>query len=51
MPLLVGKLLLITVATAVTAGIALALGSILHEIEESDERQARTMDAARQRPA
>ena len=40
MPLLVGKLLVLTVATAVTVGIAYALGSILNEIDESDKRQA-----------
>jgi hypothetical protein len=44
MPLLFGKLLVMTVATAVTVGIAYALGTILHEIEESDKRVA---DAAR----
>lgn len=51
MPLLFGKLLVLSVATVVTVGIALALGTILHEIEESDERQARALDAARRRPA
>ena len=45
MPLLLGKLLIITVATAVTVGIAVALGTILREVEESDERQARASDA------
>ena len=41
MPLLFGKLLVLSVATVVTVGIALALGAILHEIEESDERARR----------
>lgn len=40
MPLLFGKLLVLSVAAIVTVGIALALGTILHEIEESDERSA-----------
>lgn len=47
MPLLLGKLLVVTVATAVTVGIAVALGSILHEIEESDKRQARGAEQPR----
>jgi len=51
MPLLFGKLLVLSVATVVTVGIALALGTILHEIEESDERQTRALDSARRRPA
>jgi hypothetical protein len=52
MPLLLGKLLVLSVATAVTVGIAYALGTILHEIEESDERQSRDLDALRRgRPA
>ena len=41
MPLLFGKLLVFSVAAFVTVGIALALGTILHEIEESDERARR----------
>jgi len=45
MPLLLGKLLVLTTATVITAGIALALGSILCAIEASDQRQAR--DTAR----
>jgi len=44
MPLLFGKLLVLTVATAVIVGIAYAIGTILDEIEESDKRVA---DAAR----
>jgi len=51
MPLLFGKLIVLSVATVVTVGIALALGAILHEIEDSDERQARALDPARRRPA
>lgn len=47
MPLLFGKLLVLTVATAVTVGIAYALGTILHEVEESDERQARAMNRSK----
>jgi hypothetical protein len=47
MPLLLGKLLVLTVATAVTVGIAVALGTIMHEIEDSDKRAS----DARQRPA
>lgn len=45
MPLLLGKLLVLSVATVVTVGIALALGAILHEIEESDERLKKESEA------
>jgi ABC-type arginine transport system permease subunit len=48
MPLLLGKLVVLTVATVVTVSIALALGTIIAAIDESDERQAR--DIAKGRP-